>query len=155
MLSEKKTINDLAGLTEIINRVSMLKEDDEPCWGKMTAAQMLRHCALILHVSTGKTALPKAFFAMQAFGIMAKHLLSVLNCEIPKNMPTFKVLVIEDFCNFEYSRNLLLKSLEEYMQACPRGLLVSTHPLFGSMTARWWGFLHYKHLDHHLKQFNA
>jgi len=26
--------------------------------------------------------------------------------------------------------------------------------LFGKMEERDWGFLEYKHLDHHLKQFN-
>ena len=33
--------------------------------------------------------------------------------------------------------------------------LTQLHPTFGRMTARDWGVLQYRHLDHHLRQFSA
>ena len=29
------------------------------------------------------------------------------------------------------------------------------HPVFGSFTPEQWGQMQYKHLDHHLRQFNV
>jgi len=43
--------------------------------------------------------------------------------------------------------------MDRFLQTCEQKKLPKNHPLFGSMTPEDWGFLQYKHMNHHLKQF--
>lgn len=81
--------------------------------------------------------------------------MKVFNNGIPPNMPTFaKVISIEN-CNFEKSKSQLLATLDDFVAKGLKNNLLSEHPLFGKMTQQDWGFMEYKHLHHHLKQFGV
>lgn len=74
---------------------------------------------------------------------------------IPRNMPCFQKVIVNFECNFEKEKKELLKTLEEYQNAYKKNNFPDRHVLFGAMTEKDWGFLEYKHLDHHLKQFKV
>ncbi|WP_367269084.1 hypothetical protein [uncultured Chryseobacterium sp.] len=48
-----------------------------------------------------------------------------------------------------------MKTLDDYLMYFKNGSLPDHHVLFGKMQEKDWGFLEYKHLDHHLKQFDV
>ena len=119
----------------------------------MNASQMLSHCDKVLKVPLGKVVLPKTNFLIYFIGNLTKIEMKIFNNGIPRNMPTFKKLVVEENCNFEESRANLLKSLDEFIKISSENKLPDKHELFGKMRKYCWGFLEYKHLNHHLKQF--
>lgn len=140
-------------LQELKERIFELSEASERKWGRMNAAQMLCHCNKILEVSAGKIILPKINFFLRIIGVTAKFEMKIFLNGIPPNMPTFKKLIVKENCNFEESRKQLLKNLDEFVLLSNTGKLPKKHELFGKMTKKDWGFLEYKHLNHHLKQF--
>lgn len=150
----KKSLHNPIYFEEIINRISQLTENSPKKWGKMEAAQMLRHCNCVLQVPLKKIKLPPLNIAFRAIGILTKKEIQIFNNGIPQNMPTFQKLIVNFDCDFEEERQNLLKTLDEYQNAFANGNLPHHHVLFGKMTEKDWGFLEYKHLNHHLKQFS-
>ncbi len=150
---KRKTLLKPDDLIEIRTRISHLTENSERKWGKMNSAQMLRHCDRIIQISTGNIILPKINFIVKSIGIMTKKEMKIFNNGIPPNMPTFKTVIITENCNFEKSRESLIRTLEEFLMKVEQNNLLSEHALFGRMNKEDWGFMHYKHLNHHLKQF--
>lgn len=121
----------------------------------MTVSQMLRHCSYVLQVPLKKTELPPINFIFKLIGIFTKKEMQIFNNGIPQNMPTFQKLIINFDCDFNDEKQNLLKTLDEYRKAFESGNLPDHHVLFGKMTKKDWGFLEYKHLNHHLKQFSV
>lgn len=115
---------------------------------------MMRHCSYVLKVPLKKIELPSINIAFRTVGILTKMEMQIFNNGIPKNMPTFQKLIINFDCDFDEEQQNLLKTLDEYRNAFESGNLPDYHVLFGKMTEKDWGFLEYKHLNHHLKQFN-
>ncbi|WP_100376986.1 hypothetical protein [Chryseobacterium geocarposphaerae] len=121
----------------------------------MNAAQMLYHCDLVLQIPLQKIELQKINYIFRAIGIITKKEMHIFNNGIPHNMPTFQKLIVNFECSFEEARNNLLKTLDFYWDSFEKQSLPKEHILFGAMKEKDWGFLEYKHLDHHLKQFNV
>lgn len=142
-------------LDEIKSRILSLNENSLRKWGKMTPAQMLRHCDRIIQISTGNVILPKINLLVKCIGIITKKEMWLLNNGIPPDMPTFKCVVIKENCNFEKAREALFCTLEEFLLKAESNNLLTSHELFGKMTKKDWGFMQYKHLNHHLKQFGV
>ncbi|MCU7613694.1 DUF1569 domain-containing protein [Chryseobacterium sp. GMJ5] len=151
----KKSLHHTIYYEEILNRISALSEDSTPKWGKMNAAQMLHHCHLILQIPLRKIELPKLHFLLKAVGIATKKEIQIFNNGIPHNMPTFKKVIVNFECDFHEAEKNLQITLKEYLETYKNNDLPGNHALFGVMTPEDWGFLEYKHLNHHLKQFNV
>ncbi|WP_223598628.1 DUF1569 domain-containing protein [Chryseobacterium sp. GVT01B] len=151
----RKRLNNPIYYKEIVDRISMLSENSPVKWGKMNVCQMLKHCDLVLQVALIKVELPHINILYKAIGILTKAEMYVFNNGIPRNMPTFQKLIVNFECDFDVSKANLLKTLEEFREACEKNSLPDYHRLFGNMTEKDWTFLEYKHLDHHLKQFNV
>ena len=151
----RKSLNNPKDFDEIKTRILRIEEHAERKWGKMNAAQMLRNCERILQVGFGKIVLPKINPFIKSIGILTKIEMNIFNNGIPPNMPTFKEVIIKENCNFEKSRQELLASIDEFAEKSAKNNLLSEHALFGKMTKEDWGFMEYKHLDHHLKQFGV
>jgi len=79
----------------------------------------------------------------------------MINNGIPHNMPSFQKLIVNFECDFETAKKNLLNTLIDYDSAFKNHNLPKSHVLFGKMEEKDWGFLEYKHLHHHLKQFNV
>ncbi|MCJ7936109.1 MAG: DUF1569 domain-containing protein [Chryseobacterium sp.] len=151
----RKSLNNPIYDKEIIERISRLSENSPGKWGKMNVCQMLKHCDLVLQVALQRIELPRINTLFKTIGIITKKEMYVFNNGIPRNMPTFQKLIVNFECDFDESKTNLLKTLEEFREACQNKSLPNDHRLFGNMTEKDWEFLEYKHLDHHLKQFNV
>jgi len=151
----KKLLTHPIYFKEITDRISRLSADSQKKWGKMDVCQMLTHCDLVLQVALRKIELPRINLVFGTIGIVTKLEMYVFNNGIPRNMPTFQKLIVNFECDFDESKTNLLNTLEEFREACENRKLPDSHRLFGNMTEKDWDFLEYKHLDHHLKQFNV
>ena len=151
----KKSLNHPKDLQEIKARIHRLSEESVPRWGKMNAAQMLRHCDRILEVGFGKIVLPKINIIIKSVGIITKIEMRTFNNGIPPNMPTFKEVNIKENCNFEESRDNLFATLDEFVKCLEQDNLLTEHVLFGKMSRHDWGSLQYTHINHHLNQFGV
>lgn len=151
----RKSLFNSADLDEIKLRISKISPQSERKWGKMSSAQMFRHCDKILQIGIGKIVLPKVFFGIKWIGMFTKFEMKIFNNGIPPNMPTFSEVITTENCNFEKSKEQLLATLDEFVAKGLRKNLLSEHPLFGKMSQQDWGFMEYKHLHHHLKQFGV
>ena len=146
-----KTVFDLAIRAELIRRIGLLNENSKAAWGKMTIYQMLKHCTQAEEMYLGQKQykrVPLGFI----FGRMA--LKGILKDENPmrKNAPTHHAFIIKGEGDVEAEKTKWIQLIETY------GSYSNTcyvHWFFGKMTKEQVGFLAYKHIDHHLRQFGA
>ena len=74
---------------------------------------------------------------------------------IPRNMPTDESFVVIDERDFEQERQRLRGLIERFAAAGPAGCTKHPHSFFGPLTSAEWAALTYRHLDHHLRQFQV
>ncbi|WP_317165967.1 DUF1569 domain-containing protein [Chryseobacterium cheonjiense] len=151
----KKSLHNPAHFDEITQRIRRLNQNSVAIWGKMDVCQMMRHCNYVLQVPLQKIELPEINRLFAMIGRVTKWEIQIFNNGIPRNMPTFQKLIINFDCDFEEEKENLLKTLDEYRICFENNNLPDHHVLFGTMKEKDWGFLEYKHLHHHLKQFNV
>ena len=149
----RRSLHREKDLEELKLRILNLKEDCRPKWGRMDSSQMLTHCRLVLEIPLGNTVLPKTPRLIRTIGIITKKEMELFNNGIPPNMPTFTVLKPGPPCDFHLARQELLHTIDSYGALADIGKLPAEHALFGKMEPKDWGFLEYKHLNHHLNQF--
>lgn len=131
-------------------------EQTSPAWGKMDARQMLEHLKDFFDVSTERIVFP--------LSTPAEHLpkyMEFLYSEKPFRENTkapASVLGEEPLAwraaSFQLALSRLKESVDyfyEYFEKAPG--LKTVHPVFGPLTFAEWIMLHYKHVTHHLKQF--
>ena len=138
---------------EIKDRLNSLTPEAEKQWGKMTVSQMLHHCQKPILIALEKETISKPPFLIR---FAMKLMKPMLYNDKPwkKGLPTAKELEVtqpKDFSNEKQQLDLLIEdfhghnSKEEWRP----------HPVFGTFTKEQWGKMQYKHLDHHLTQFNV
>jgi Protein of unknown function (DUF1569) len=150
--TEMKTIFDRATREEVVNRINSLTENSKAQWGKMNVHQMIRHCILCEEMFLGRKKYKRAFIG-RLFGRIG--LKNFLKDEKPlgHNAPTgpdFKIQETGGDINSEKSQWISL--IGEYGHYSNIGFV---HWFFGKMTPGQIGNFDYKHIDHHLRQFNA
>ena len=69
---EIKSLYEPAVYNQFLERVDLLTKDTKPKWGKMSAAQMLAHCAEIQEVCNGKPLQKTPFFLKIIRGFIKK-----------------------------------------------------------------------------------
>jgi hypothetical protein len=72
-----------------------------------------------------------------------------------RNSPTVKGLVVKDKRNLDIERKRLLGLISRFVIAGSNGCTKHPHSFFGPLTPNEWAILMYKHLDHHLRQFDV
>jgi hypothetical protein len=133
-----------------------LSPHTERSWGKMNLHQMVEHVTDFFNVSNGKIQLPlispaehlpklKAFLLSdKAFRENTKAPLEILGEEpAAVRNESLDVALIK-----------LEKSIQrffEYFETNPSTITI--HPVFGPLNFDEWILLHYKHVQHHAKQF--
>ena len=145
-----RTIFDKTTRDEIINRIHSIDQNSAAQWGKMNVSQMLRHCTKWDEMALGKKKYKQAFIG-KLFGKMG--LKNILKDEtLKKNLPTVPSFKIKENIDFTEEKKKWIRLLDEYEHYSNDGLI---HPFFGAMTKEQTGYLVYKHIDHHLRQFNV
>ena len=139
--------------SDIINRLAQLSPDAKPRWGKMSVSQMLAHCQVPLQVAMGEKPLKRHWMG-KLFGKMAKKQM-LADAPVKKNLPTDPSYVVKDERDFYKERQQLQSLLQRFARSGPAIIVIKEHPFFGPMTVDEMGVLFWKHLDHHLQQFNV
>lgn len=148
-----ENIFSAADNSRLLERMSKLNERSMPLWGKMDVSQMVKHCQKPLHVADGTLLLKRSLIGF-LFGKMAKKSF-IENAEIRKNLPTAPEFKISNHPEFQQEWQILYDLVKTFGHIGPAVIANKTHPFFGTMDEEEWGILQYKHLDHHLKQFNV
>jgi hypothetical protein len=145
-----KTVFDNTAREELISRINSLHENSTAQWGKMNVSQMMKHCTQWDEMALGKKKY-KQFFIGKLFGKIA--LKSMLKDKpVEKNMSTVPSFRITEKVNFAEEKKKWLLLLEEYKDFSNDDFI---HPFFGKMKKEDTGYIAYKHIDHHLRQFNS
>lgn len=134
----------------MLERLEKLRPEMQPLWGKMDAAQMVWHCQIPLEVGI-KNKLPKKKGNLLIRLFFKKSLYN--DKPWRKNLPTIPRAVATEAKDFDAEYKKLLELIHTFHSLASRESW-NPHPMFGRLTADQWGKLQYKHLDHHLRQFN-
>jgi hypothetical protein len=148
-----KTIFDAETHTELLERLGKLKPDTERQWGKMTASQMMEHTSRALEMATGQVPMQQAFIGKAIGWIFKGKFLG--EQPFSKNSPTGPTLIIKDEPDFEATRKRLGDLVDHFHSLGESGTNGNIHGFFGPLTGKQWGETQYKHLDHHLRQFDV
>ena len=145
------TMHDTGVATSIRARVASLRPDSPRQWGKMSIDQMLWHVNLPLRESLGEyptpapnVPLPKALFRWM-----------ILTFPWGKSAPTRPDMKVAGTrYDFEVEKKSCLHMIDRFM-ARPMDGPWPRSANMGEMQGKHWSKLHFKHLDHHLRQFGA
>ena len=148
-----KNLFDKDTYTEIIQRINTLTPQSQRQWGKMNVDQMLAHCKEAFKVPLSDKKMPRMFMGL-LIGWMIKP---KLYNEYPwkKNLPTAPNFIIKDDRDFEKEKLELSDMINQFYNGGPDNVGRYPHPMFGTFTTDQWGKAMYKHLNHHLQQFNV
>ncbi|MEP7252375.1 MAG: DUF1569 domain-containing protein [Ginsengibacter sp.] len=145
-----KTIFNHDIRNEFVDRINELNKDRKAQWGKMNVCQMIKHCAQWEEMALGKTKYKQSLLG-KVFGKMALKNMIKDDNPVKKNMPTvpsFKIITLDG--NVEVEKQKWIELIKEYGQFSNDDFI---HPFFGKMHQEQIGILAYKHIDHHLRQF--
>jgi Protein of unknown function (DUF1569) len=135
-------------------RIRSVGAASERQWGKMSAAQMMEHCARGLEMATGDLKPPRKLMGRLLGGVVKPMVLKEGE-PMRRNSPTAPVLIVEGDVDLESSRTRLLGVLDRFVAGGEQRCSQHPHAFFGALEPREWSTLMYKHLDHHLRQFSA
>ena len=148
-----KTIFDTQDREELITRINQLKEDDSALWGKMNSYQMTRHMILDAEMLQGKTSYKRLFIG-KLFGKSTLKKLLANAKPIRPNQPTHAALKITEMGELSPSLDRWKELLHEFGTEEGARFNHFVHPFFGPMSSQQIGKYAFKHIDHHLRQFN-
>jgi hypothetical protein len=147
-----KSIFDKETREQLIIRVKLLNENSLAQWGKMNVYQMIKHCILCEEMYLGKTIYKQSLLGFLLGKIALNQL---LKDDKPKkrNSPTkqeFKIA--ENTGNLLADKMNWISLIQEYENYSKNEFV---HWFYGKMTAEQVGISVYKHIDHHLRQFDC
>jgi hypothetical protein len=145
---------DPASAEELRQRIRSVTAASQRQWGKMTAAQMMEHCARGLEMGTGDTKPPRAFLGYLLGGLV-KPMAIKDGVPMRRNSPTAPVLIVAENPDLDASRARLLAVFDRFVAGGEAGCTTHPHAFFGSLKPSEWSKMMHKHLDHHLRQFGA
>jgi hypothetical protein len=136
----------------LVDRLGRLKPDAARRWGRMSCPQMLAHVNDGLRMAIGE--LP----AKPRRGPLRRTPLKQLAIYVmpwPKGVPTAPELLARiDGAQWEAEVAAFPGLLARFAaRAAEKNW--PDHPAFGRMSRRDWGFLQYRHIDHHFRQFGG
>jgi Protein of unknown function (DUF1569) len=146
-----KSLWHAAARRHLIERLGRIDDETRPRWGTMSAAAMVAHLAQSIRMAIGEIPVatkkvPLRFFPLKQIGVYL--------APFPKGLPTAPELLARSADPLDQSRREVERLLALFVS---RGASApwAPHPVFGSLTARAWGVLGYRHFDHHLRQFGV
>jgi hypothetical protein len=149
-----ESLFDPQGNKNIIERIDNLTPIKLSEWGVMTVSQMLEHCQMPLKVVYGTLEIKVNWLMKLLFGRSAKKMFSG-HKRFGKGLPTAKEFKITYEPDFETAKKELKELVSKFSRDGRKGIMVTSHPLFGKMTYDEIDYAQWKHLDHHLRQFGV
>ena len=150
-----KSLFDTAAHSEILSRIDNLTETATPSWGKMSVGQMCTHCQMPLEIALEKRTLSgkKPGFMKRLVFKLYKPLM-YNDKPWSQNLPTVRDFVVKETKDLATEKAKLVEIIAAFHEHKePKEWPL--HPMFGKFTHEQWGKMQYKHLDHHLNQFNV
>jgi hypothetical protein len=147
-----KTLWNAESRQELVDRLSRLKPDSRPLWGRMNAAQMVAHLVGWMRMATGE--LVTAPMNRPIRYPPLKQLI-IYWLPWPKGVPTAPELISREQYDFAREHASFCRYLELFDERPDAKKIWPEHPAFGNLTTREWGALGYRHTDHHLRQFGV
>jgi hypothetical protein len=149
-----KTLRDEKCRTLLIERLNALSTDAKPAWGRMNVEQMLSHL-----VQSGE--LPFVSSTGDHSSLLSRTLIKPLVLyvlPIPKEVKTSADMDQQQDgrrpLGFDIDKANVIDSIAK-LGELPLERKCLNHPFFGTMSAKQWGMIAYKHIDHHLRQFGV
>ncbi|HJU90011.1 MAG TPA: DUF1569 domain-containing protein [Gemmatimonadaceae bacterium] len=135
---------------DLITRLEKLTPTTRGTWGRMTAPQMICHINESIRMAFGEvpTTDRRAFFRHPPLKQLVMYWLPW-----PKGVPTAPELLARVPASWDADVAECRDLLQRFARESPARSGWPRHPAFGSMTAAQWGYLTYRHVDHHWKQF--
>lgn len=146
-----QTLFDAAAREAILARVDRLAADRKPLWGKMDAGKAVVHLTAQLRAGLGElTCEPKK----TPLNNWLMRRLIVYWLPWPKGSPTAPEFLAQPSATWDEDLAALRSAIGRF-GARGEGGAWPQHPAFGPLTGRMWGVLAWRHLDHHLRQFDV
>ncbi len=149
-----KSVRNQSNRAKLIGRLNELNGNEKPLWGRMTVDQMMSHLVQAGDLPFAATLPDKSTIVSRTF--IKPLILYVL--PIPKEVKTSAEMDQQakgrSPGEFEADRRLLVDSLHKLGTLSVNHECIY-HPMFGKMSAKEWGLIVHKHIDHHLKQFGV
>jgi len=139
---------------EVVARINSLETTSEPSWGKMSVDQMLAHCNVAFEAEyDNKHPKPKGFKKWLVKALIKKMVVS----EKPykKNGQTAPYFLIKERKDFQVEKDRLIAYVLKTQNLGGDHFDTKESHSFGPLTKKEWNVLFYKHIDHHLTQFNV
>lgn len=152
-LQESKNLFQPETVAEIRTRLARLTPDSRREWGKLSAGQMLAHCAMVMEDAVGDRR-PSRQFIGRIIGPLARGQLTSAR-PISRNAPTDPELIPAGAHDLAAERERLDLLVARFAAGGAAGCTTHPHRFFGPMTPPQWATWMYKHLDHHLRQFGV
>jgi hypothetical protein len=145
-----KTIFDKKTREGLIARINTLNENSIPQWGKMNVYQIVKHCSRWEEMLLGKKQYKQSFLGR----LVGKWALKDMMKDEPvkPNLPTVPYFKVNGNGDVGAAKAEWIGLIREHEDRENPGFI---HPFFGRLTAEQGGFMAYKHIDHHLRQFNS
>jgi uncharacterized protein DUF1569 len=146
-----KTIFNPRDHLELHERVQRLTTTQKARWGKMTPLQMVAHLSDSLRMASGELEVVPKKVPLR-FAPLKQLVLYLL--PIPKGLPSSAELIGRKPGDWSTEIAALREELNGLVERGAEAL-APRHPAFGKLSAKQWGVLIYRHMDHHLRQFGV
>jgi hypothetical protein len=148
-----KTMWNADNQREIRDRMVRLTSDRSAAWGKMNAPQMVCHLAESLKMALGDLPVARKNVPIR-YPPLKQFIVYV--APFPKNVPTAPELLARPPRDWPGDVADVLALVDRFAaRGAEKTVSWPEHPAFGRLSARAWGVLVYRHMDHHLRQFGA
>jgi hypothetical protein len=147
-----KTLWDRDSRRELLERMSRLRPDATPVWGRMNAGQMMAHLVGWMRMANGELKIAPLNRPLR-YPVVKQMVVYWLPW--PKGVPTAPELMPKDQSDFAGDHAAFCRYMAEYDKKRDPSAKWPEHPAFGNLTTRAWGVLGYRHTDHHLRQFGV
>lgn len=138
----------------IIARIEQLTPDSSAKWGKMDIAQMLAHCNVTYEMLYEDKHKRPNIFVRFLLRLLVKSIVTNEK-SYKKNTQTAPAFLIADKKQFEIEKTRLIAYLHRTQQLGSAHFEGLASNSFGNLSSKEWNNLFYKHLDHHLSQFDV
>jgi len=148
-----KNLFDSKEREDLILRISKMKADMTPEWGKMNAHQTIVHLTDPLKAALGERPVQ---FEKSMFGVWPLNKLISQLLPWPKGAPTSQDFIqgMKGTKPVDFEKDL--ESLKETIicfSSQERSVKFNMNPLFGKLSNDEWARTMWRHIDHHLRQF--
>ncbi len=138
---------------DLLFRISKIKEDTIPKWGKMNAHQTIVHLTDPMRAALGER--PVAF-EKSLFGVWPLNKLISQLLPWPKGAPTNPNFIqgMKGTKPYEFEKDLeSLREIINRFSAQDKSVEFKMNPMFGKLSNDEWARTMWRHIDHHLRQF--